>query len=97
MDFLTGQPYLVLDLSDTADYFLSSLDLTVGDIKNAKIMDAGTGSGRIPMCIQNMDCQVYAVDIHQALPFVARSFDKVSNVLFFQAESLKLPFQKWLL
>lgn len=82
-----------LDLSDTADYFLNSLGLTVGDIKNVKIMDAGTGSGRIPMCIQNMDCQVYAVDIHQGLPFVAEKFDKVSNVFFVQAELLNLPFK----
>src|SRR5262245_8906971 len=33
-----------LNFKDTAQYFLTSLGLVVGDLKAAKVLDAGTGS-----------------------------------------------------
>lgn len=82
-----------LTFHETAHYFRSSLGLTAGDLKGAKVLDAGTGSGRIPMSLQGSGCQVYAVDIHHSLGLVAEKMTSSGNAQFFRADLLKLPFR----
>lgn len=82
-----------LDLSETAAYFLSSLGVTASDLAGSKVLDAGTGSGRIPISINAMGCRVYAIDIHESLPVIAERMRKLDGVTFFQADLMRLPFK----
>jgi SAM-dependent methyltransferase len=82
-----------LGFSETAQYFLSNLGLTQNDIKGLKILDVGTGSGRIPMSLQNTGAVVYAVDIHDSLEMVAKHFTEASGAYFFRANLFHLPFR----
>jgi len=82
-----------LKFDDTASYFLRSVGLSVLDLKGMKILDAGTGSGRIPISIQHMGCQVYAVDIHKSLGLIAKRMDNETSVNVFQADLFNLPFK----
>jgi ubiquinone/menaquinone biosynthesis C-methylase UbiE len=82
-----------LNFQDTAQYFLSSTGFRRNELKDLKILDAGTGSGRIPISLQNTGCHVYAVDIHESLSVVSERFAENRAVHFFRADLLQLPFK----
>lgn len=82
-----------LSFADTGRYFLRSLGLAEAELSQKKVLDAGTGSGRIPMSIHRMGCHVYAIDIHRKLVMVAERMKDVKNVNFVQADLLNLPFR----
>jgi len=82
-----------LDFRETANYFLNSLGIRPSDLAGAKVLDAGTGSGRIPISIHSMGCCVYAIDIHESLPVVAERLRDLDAVTFFQADLMRLPFK----
>lgn len=82
-----------LDFGETADYFLTSLGIKPSDLPGAKVLDAGTGSGRIPISIHTMACRVYAIDIHESLPLIAERMRDLDAVAFFQADLMRLPFK----
>src|SRR5262245_57402186 len=50
-----------LRFDETAQYFLSRVGLRLEDLAGLKILDAGTGSGRIPKSLRAAGCTVYAV------------------------------------
>jgi SAM-dependent methyltransferase len=77
----------------TRDYFLQSLGLRKEEIEGSKVLDAGTGSGRIPHALDGLHCHVYAVDIHDGLPEIARRLSHRADVTVFQADLLRLPFR----
>lgn len=82
-----------IPFDDTIDYFLRSTGLRREDLAGKKVLDAGTGSGRIPHSLQDTGCRVYAVDIHEGLPEVAARLSTSENVTFFEADLLHLPFR----
>lgn len=82
-----------LSFSDTRQYFLSSTGLSPEDLDGLKILDAGTGSGRIPVSLQSSNCAVYAVDIHESLRLVADRFRNTDKAYFFKADLFSLPFR----
>lgn len=82
-----------LDFDETADYFLRSLGVKASDLAGAKVLDAGTGSGRIPISIRAMGCRVYAIDIHESLPLISERMRDLDAVTFFQADLMRLPFK----
>jgi SAM-dependent methyltransferase len=82
-----------LSFNDTAQYFLASVGLAASDLKDAKVLDAGTGSGRIPMILRDTGCKVYAVDIHDSLGLVAATMNGADRTYFFQADLMNLPFE----
>jgi len=82
-----------LSFEDAGSYFLGSLGLEKSDLKNLKVLDAGTGSGRIPFAIAGWGCDVYAVDVHESLPVIAEQFTQWPRVRFIQADLMKLPFK----
>ena len=82
-----------LNFDDTARYFLSSTGLNREDLPGLKILDAGTGSGRIPMSLRGSNSQVYAVDIHDGLHLVADRFKESNGACFFRADLFSLPFK----
>jgi SAM-dependent methyltransferase len=82
-----------LSFTDTARYFLSSLGVTEAGLRGAKVLDAGTGSGRIPISLGHAGCRIYAVDIHESLALVALAARDVDNAYFFRADLLNLPFR----
>jgi ubiquinone/menaquinone biosynthesis C-methylase UbiE len=82
-----------LSFNETTQYFLSSVGLSQSDLKGLKILDAGTGSGRIPMSLQESGATVYAVDIHESLEIVAKHFTETNSAYFFRADLFQLPFR----
>jgi len=82
-----------LSFSETAQYFLSRIGLNHEDLRGLKILDAGTGSGRIPISLRNAACTVYAVDIHESLDLVAQNFKDTDTAHFFRADLFDLPFK----
>ena len=81
-----------LKIADTTEYFLKSLGIEAQDLKGATILDAGTGSGRVPMGLRAHDCLVYAVDIHNGLGLVNKAI-ATSSVRVYQADLMNLPFR----
>ena len=79
--------------TETKEYFLSRVGLTQSDLAGLKILDIGTGSGRIPKSLQDTGCHIYAVDIHKNLHLVADELKNFENVSFFQADLFRLPFK----
>ena len=82
-----------LQFEQTAHYFLSSLGLHQTDTTGMTVLDAGTGSGRIPLSIHHMVQRVYAVDMHSGLDSVSERLAHATNVSVVQANLLKLPFR----
>lgn len=80
-----------LRMDETKRYFLDSFGVEESALRGARVLDAGTGSGRIPMCLRDAGCEVYAVDIHESLDVVKQAIGRES-VRFYQADLLKLPF-----
>ena len=81
-----------LQFDETAAYFLRSLDLTRQQLHGRRVLDAGTGSGRVPLSIHGMGCTVHAVDMHSGIEAVAKLLTDVPNVTVTQANLLTLPF-----
>ena len=82
-----------LQFEQTAQYFLSSLGLQEAQAQGTTVLDAGTGSGRIPLSIHKMVRRVYAVDMHSGLEAVSGRLAGAPNVSVVQANLLKLPFR----
>jgi SAM-dependent methyltransferase len=80
-----------LKTSETKRYLLASLGVSESELKGRRLLDAGTGSGRVPMALRDTGCIVYAVDIHESLDVVK---DAVASdeVRVYQADLLRLPF-----
>ena len=81
-----------LSFDQTSDYFLRSLGLNRGDLAGRTILDAGTGSGRVPLSIHALGCTVHAVDMHSGIDAVAALVEDKPNVRVTQANLLALPF-----
>jgi SAM-dependent methyltransferase len=90
--FFDKESVFGLKIAETVAYVLSSLGIREHDLKGARILDAGTGSGRIPMVLKDYGCLVYAVDIHDSLGVVSKAIGHAST-RFYQADLLKLPFK----
>ena len=68
--------------------------MNLEDLNGLKILDAGTGSGRITISLQSSKCVVYAVDIHASLRLVAdRLIKNTDRARFFLADLFALPFK----
>jgi SAM-dependent methyltransferase len=81
-----------LQFSETADYFLKSLGLRREELQGKTVLDAGTGSGRVPMSIHDLGCTIDAVDMHSGISAVASLVADKPNVRVTQANLLALPF-----
>jgi len=81
-----------LQFEQTSDYFLRSLGLDRGDLNGKVVLDAGTGSGRVPLSIHAMGCSIYAVDMHSSLETVAARLSSHPSVQVVQANLIALPF-----
>ena len=81
-----------LKLAETAVYFLKSFGIVERDLDGTVVLDAGTGSGRVPMSLKDLGCLVCAVDIHGGLDVVSENVGSES-VQFFQADVLNVPFR----
>jgi SAM-dependent methyltransferase len=82
-----------LRVSETLQYFLSRVGLSRQDLAGLRVLDAGTGGGRIPKSLRDTSCHVYAVDIHKSLNLVAEQCKDLENASFFRADLFELPFK----
>ena len=78
---------------ETRRYFLASTGLTESQLAGMKILDAGTGSGRVAHALTGTGCRLYAVDIHDGLRTIAAQLAERGDVTFFHADLLNLPFK----
>ena len=81
-----------LHLEETASYFLRSLGFEAGDVAGKTVLDAGTGSGRVPLSIHALVKRVYAVDMHSGIDAIANRLSGLRSVRVVQANLLTLPF-----
>ena len=81
-----------LKIAGTTAYFLNSLGIEEQHLKGSKILDAGTGSGRVPMSLRDHDCLVCAVDTHDGLGVVNKAIGTAS-IHVYQADLMELPFK----
>jgi len=81
-----------LKTAETKRHVLSCFGIDERQLSGAKMLDAGTGSGRIPMALRDARCVIYGVDIHKSLDLVKDAIASES-VRICQADLMKLPFE----
>lgn len=81
-----------LSFGETAEYFCRSFGLKSSDLSGLRILDAGVGSGRIPLSIASTGAYVYCVDIHDGLEALADRFGNTDNVYVVRADLFQMPF-----
>jgi ubiquinone/menaquinone biosynthesis C-methylase UbiE/uncharacterized protein YbaR (Trm112 family) len=82
-----------LQFDETAHYFMRSLGIDRGALRGKTVLDAGTGSGRVPMSIHDAAGRIFAVDMHSGITGVAGLLARFPSVHVVQANLLKLPFR----
>ena len=80
-----------LNFAETGEYFLQSVGLKAADMKGLRVLDAGTGSGRVPYAIAGFGCDVVSVDMHDGLDAIAAQFKAQPNVRFVKSDLLSTP------
>jgi ubiquinone/menaquinone biosynthesis C-methylase UbiE len=81
-----------LDFDRTAEYFLRSLGVDAPALSGKIVLDAGTGSGRVPLAVHSMVGRLYAVDMHSGIEAIRDRLAGLKSVRVVQANLLALPF-----
>jgi SAM-dependent methyltransferase len=82
-----------LDFDRTAEYFLHSLGIDAAALRDKTVIDAGTGSGRVPLAVHSMVRRIYAVDMHSSIDAISDRLAPLESVSVIQANLLALPFR----
>jgi SAM-dependent methyltransferase len=82
-----------LQFEQTADYFMRSLGIDAAALRGKTVLDAGTGSGRVPLSIHALADRIYAVDMHSGIDAIAKRLENHRSVSVVQANLIDLPFR----
>lgn len=74
------------------DTFVAKLGWTLGDLRGARVLDAGCGMGRFAEVCADAGAEVHAVDLSTAVEAAARNLGHRENVHLYQADIMRLPF-----
>ena len=59
--------YHELVAAEDADGNLLPALLAIAPLANARVLDLGSGSGRVPLLLKDLNCEIVAVDLHHAM------------------------------
>lgn len=74
------------------DTFVEKTGWALGDLRGARVFDAGCGMGRFAEVCADAGAEVHAVDLSTAVDAAARNLGHRANIHLYQADIMRLPF-----
>jgi SAM-dependent methyltransferase len=74
------------------DTFVEKTGWALGDLRGARVLDAGCGIGRFAEVCADAGAEVHAVDLSTAVEAAARNVGRRPRVHLYQADIMRLPF-----
>lgn len=66
-------------IDERRDLFLYSFDITIEDLRDKKVLDAGCGHGEVELALRDVDAEIFAFDLSNSVDYVKTRLEKISE------------------